>query len=63
MSSTEYTKEVVCPWCGHIHSDSWDFFPRYEETASAECGECDKPIRIVRHVSITYSTHQREATR
>ena len=33
MKEHEYTKEIVCPWCGYEYSDSW------------ECGENNADYR------------------
>lgn len=53
----EYTSQVVCPWCGHKHKDSWEFFASTRnEGIDAECESCDKPMRINEHVTIQYTT-------
>ncbi len=49
----EYTDEVVCPYCFHEHSDSWEFNDWVE---GYECHECEKPFNVTRNVTINYST-------
>ena len=47
----ENTCEIVCPYCGHKHIDSW------EMTAGEwDCVDCGKLFFVYRHVEITYST-------
>ena len=53
---TEYTDEVVCPWCGHKHTDSYEFFKLRGECSQSWCGSCGKPIEMVRHISVSYSS-------
>lgn len=62
----EFTDEVVCPHCGHSHTDSWEWLrddPALGDgsTKDVECGKCDKPIRITIHFSIYYSAEKIEA--
>jgi DNA-directed RNA polymerase subunit RPC12/RpoP len=34
---------VECPYCGHIHEDSWEWFQRGEEDdKEVECEGCEK---------------------
>lgn len=47
------TDEMVCPYCGHINGDSWEY---HEDDGDADCGECSKRFDYSRHVSITYNT-------
>lgn len=46
--------QLPCPHCGAMQKDLWDFDWSTTEVIIAECGECEKPIDIVRHVSVTY---------
>lgn len=52
----EYTDEIVCPWCGHEHGDSWEWVD-YDTT---ECDECEKKFTHIRHVEVTYTTEKEE---
>lgn len=45
---------VECPHCGTKISDLWDYNWTHAETVEVECGECNKPLTIERHVSVTY---------
>lgn len=43
---TRYTDALVCPYCGHEDSDSWELS---ESDANHQCGSCEK--------FFTYETH------
>lgn len=47
------TPEPVCPRCGAVQRDVWDF----PDDATAQCQNCDAPIRIIRRRIETYTTH------
>jgi protein-arginine kinase activator protein McsA len=49
----EYTDEVVCPACGYVHGDSWEFEDYDNEF---ECHECYAVFEFQRNIEITYST-------
>jgi protein-arginine kinase activator protein McsA len=51
----EYTREIVCPYCGYESSDSWDFS---ENEGLLECGECYKNFYFRRIVTVEYSTEK-----
>jgi len=48
-----YSQDMVCPYCGHAQSDSWEFD---RDDGEAECGDCDRTFRYSRYVEITFST-------
>src|SRR5438045_320802 len=48
----EYTNEVVCPYCDHLHRDSWEFSDSDEHT----CEGCEKTFLLEKNYSITYTT-------
>ena len=50
---TDYTDEIVCPWCGYVHSDSWELSHDEDTT---ECSDCGNDIDYVREVVISYRT-------
>ena len=54
----EFTKEIVCPYCGYIHSESYEFGNGEEGDGEDECGECGKKFRWSRMVSVDYSTEK-----
>jgi DNA-directed RNA polymerase subunit RPC12/RpoP len=47
------TDELVCPYCGHQESDSWEVYP---DDGVYKCGECEKEYTYSRYVSVTYTT-------
>lgn len=49
------TDEIVCPHCGYIHSDSWDFFGN-TNTIEVECSECEKSFECEREFETHYTT-------
>lgn len=48
----KYTDNIICPWCGHKNSDSWESDDNGEE----ECGECEQSYTYERIVTVEYST-------
>lgn len=49
------TDEIVCPYCLHVHRDSWEYGP---DDGTTECYECDKPFRYTRNIRVTYTTRK-----
>lgn len=62
MTDTQYTDQLVCPWCGHVDRDSYESFPSGRECCDTQCPECDKPYRAVQHITIKYSTKKISST-
>jgi hypothetical protein len=54
----DYTDEIVCPYCGHVDCDSWEFLDGNEGDSVSDCGKCGKTFHCSRHISITYSTRR-----
>lgn len=54
---TDFTDEVVCPWCGYEHGDSWEF----SDEQRYDCDECKRPFHLSRDIEVTYSTSRIEA--
>lgn len=56
---TQYTREIVCPVCGHKFSNSWE----YNQWGEGEitCINCDEEFFLAVNVDITYSTSKLEA--
>ena len=55
----DWTDEVVCPWCGYEHTDSWE---RHMDNGGEEdeiCSGCGKNFTIECDISVTYSTSQK----
>jgi hypothetical protein len=55
----EWSDEIVCPYCGHERSDSWECGTSGEGDWDDECDECGKPFRTSRNVTITYTTRKK----
>jgi hypothetical protein len=53
-----YTDEVVCPYCGHKDSESYEYFQRSSDSVTISCNECDKVFRAHQEVSVDYSTEK-----
>ena len=48
---TDCTNEIVCPWCGYEHSDSWEM-----GDGETECHDCGRKFETEKDVTVTYST-------
>lgn len=55
---SEDTSDVICPWCGHEHSDSWECIA----DDRFECHECCRPfvLVILRTSRETYDPDKKE---
>ena len=54
----DFTTEIVCPYCGEEHLDSWE---KDKDTFDGslddeECQRCGKTFEVQRNGEITYST-------
>lgn len=59
----EYTRNVVCPYCGHEHDDCHEHFGRefqWEEESEVDCHSCEKTFKASREFSVTFSTEKIE---
>lgn len=54
----ECTDEIVCPYCWHESSDSYEYFPRGSDSNFIECCECGKHFRGDAYYSVIYSTRK-----
>jgi len=54
----DFTRNIVCPYCGHVDRDSWEWNNGEEGDGEAECGECEKSYGVSRHVMVKYSTRR-----
>ncbi len=53
----EYTGEVVCPYCGYEHGDSWEYGMEHDgDSTEIECCDCDKKFNATLSVEYNYST-------
>ena len=55
------TREVVCPYCGHEDSDSWELPGDDGEIGETECGECERTFNYYRDITVTYTSMKKEA--
>lgn len=53
---SEYTEEIVCPYCGYEFSDSFECNVNEDEESIIECGECGKEFYVIKNISISYSS-------
>jgi hypothetical protein len=53
---TNYEKEITCPWCGYVQSDSWEASDEDEHI----CSNCENEYSHARCVDVTYSTQKIE---
>ena len=51
----KYTNELVCPYCGYEHSDSWELS---EDCSEIDCGDCGKSFSYSRIVNVEYTTEK-----
>ena len=58
---TDYTREITCPYCGYVFSDSWEVNQvEMEWEEEIDCMRCGKEFLASKEVSITYSTQKIE---
>lgn len=48
-----FTDEIVCPYCGKVQSDSWEY-----ESGKNECGWCELDFMLEVNETITYSSYK-----
>lgn len=56
---TEYTRNIVCPFCGYEDRDSWEVGKGQEGETETDCRDCGKTFLVVRHVSVDYSSRKK----
>ena len=54
---TDYTDEMVCPYCGAEIGDSWEIEPDKEDGAY-ECDSCGKTFGWSRIIVVNYTTRK-----
>lgn len=55
---TEYTDQIVCPYCGEVDRDSWESTGAQDEQREMQCGSCGKNFIYTTHISVSYSSSQ-----
>ena len=59
----DYTSEMVCPYCGYVHTDSWEWEGKdLEASGEYECDHCGKEFSVTRTFSVFYSTERKEVS-
>ena len=55
----DYQTEIVCPYCGKVVSDSWEYREGVEPNQDTEiqCPNCDEDFFFSFDVSVTYSSY------
>jgi len=51
------TDEIVCPYCGHEHRDSWEMLDGHSDCGKVDCGECEREFEVSRYVSVSYTSY------
>lgn len=51
----EFTKDIVCPWCGGEQYDDDGHFMHADEE-NTECEDCGRGFSVTGHVQVTYTT-------
>ncbi len=46
------TYDIVCPWCGHIHRNAWDF----PDEGEHDCDSCEKMFEFEAAVTRKFTT-------
>ncbi|MFH2143074.1 MAG: hypothetical protein ABIJ97_11660 [Bacteroidota bacterium] len=59
---TDYTDEIICPYCGCKFMDSWKISADMSdgETVITSCQECDKEFNVLVNIDISYTTWEKE---
>lgn len=52
----EYTKEIVCPYCGNEQSDSWEF----SEDGEITCDVCENDFDYEKIITVEWSTSKKQ---
>ena len=53
----EYTREIVCPYCGYMQGDSWEWnMNEADDWDECECDNCGKIFFAVRNIDVSYSS-------
>ena len=57
----KYTGEVVCPYCGYEHLDSWEYNLKHDgDNTEIECDECNKKFDVSLCVETAYVSNKKE---
>ena len=53
----EYTKQIVCPWCGYELEDCWEWGDSGDEET---CSDCGKVFSYERNMTVDYCTTRKQ---
>lgn len=48
--------EIVCPWCGAVESDSWEYDDCGGLIGEITCGDCSREFFAERVATVTYNS-------
>ena len=51
-----YTDNAVCPYCGHVEVDSWEYHLSDGGETEEVCRDCDRSFIVSCDVTVSYST-------
>jgi len=57
---TDCTDSPVCPHCGTVYEDAWEWNFDGAEQRKEDCDHCGKSFLCERDISVTYSTRPAE---
>lgn len=58
---TQYTDEMICPYCKYYFDCSHEYFPDHNhDVDEIECPECEQTFPAHRYIEVTYSTEKRK---
>lgn len=53
---TRREKSVICPHCGSVQQDIWEYELEQDDTREIECGNCEKEFFVCMQLNPTYTT-------
>lgn len=56
------TEEVVCPFCGYVHQDSWEFDFDCNNLKDVVCDNCSSKFEVYKEIAITYTSCPKDST-
>lgn len=58
----DFNEDPICPYCRAVLGDAWEYNGGDEGSFDVECGDCERPFIVERHISVKYSTKPKEPT-
>lgn len=50
--NTDYTEDIICPFCGYVFTDSWEL----DDEAEVDCPECDATFDLEVGITTWYTS-------